>query len=194
MKLLLVRHGYTGKKYVGRYIGSTDLPICSSGHDELEALSQTVNAYDPESYFCSPMRRTKQTMDLIVGSNNQSVEVVDDLREIDFGRWEGLSFAEICRTDQSLVDQWQREACSFCFPDGEDGGLFVKRVQAVADRLKACDHKTVLMVSHGGVIRAMLCYLLGLAPENYLLFDVKPARLAVLDIEQGMGVLAGFNL
>jgi broad specificity phosphatase PhoE len=52
----------------------------------------------------------------------------------------------------------------------------------------------VLVIAHGGVVRGLLCHLLRLPPRNYLLFDVKPARLTVIDYFPEGGVLAGFNL
>ena len=67
------------------------------------------------------------------------------------------------------------------------------RVQAAADRLAGDAAETVLAVTHGGVIRAMICHLLGLEPRHYVLFNVGYAALAVIDLFDGGGVLSGLQ-
>ena len=134
-------------------------------------------------------------MELLVGRVKLGeIHAEYDLREIDFGRWEGLLFAEIAPGDSELVKRWSAWDREFAFPDGEAVAGFLARTGAVAERLAARPEETVLVVAHGGVIRALICHLLKLPPQNYLLFDVKPARLATLDLFSEGAVLTGFNL
>ncbi len=192
-KLLLVRHGYTGDQYAGKYIGSLDVPIAEKGRQQAYSVTEKVKPCEPVRCFCSPMQRTRQTAEIVV-ENLSEVEFCDDLREVDFGRWEGLSFENICGQDPGLVEVWAKEGLDFCFPGGESNRDFLERVHTVAQKIANSPEQTILVVSHGGVIRAMICYFLGLDSANYLLFDVKPARLTVLDLFDGKGVLQGFNL
>jgi alpha-ribazole phosphatase len=113
-----------------------------------------------------------------------------NLREIDFGACENRTFAEAAAEDPTLADRWAALAPDFAFPGGENVGDFLRRMQAAADRLVRAEAQTVLAVTHGGVIRTMICHLLGIEPRKYLAFDVPYSAMAVIDVFDGRGVLA----
>jgi len=138
------------------------------------------------------MLRCTQSADLL--GLGLPVQLDRDLREIDFGRWEGKTFAEIEAQDPELVRVWARGADDFCFPGGEATAEFVRRVDAVKNRLLALEAETVLLVTHGGVIRSLICSLLGLSPDKYLLFQVAKGHYTTMELYDGGGVLTGFNL
>lgn len=171
-----------------------DVPISGEGVEQAQLLAATVKRYDPVRVFCSPLLRARQTADLVARQLGKECEVLADLREIAFGRWEGLTFEEICQQDQALVDLWGKELLQFQFPAGEANLAFWHRVQGCLSYLMAQAESPLLVVSHGGVIRAMICQLLGLGFENYLLFEVQPAKIAVFELFGNQGVLTGFNL
>lgn len=192
-KILLARHGKTHERYRNRYIGSTDAPLSDQGKKQCRRLSETIiNRFRPVACFCSPMQRTRQTAEIIAAAHVIPVRYDAGLREIDFGRWEGLSFSEIKISDPELVRQWAQAPESFQFPEGESTASFRARVCQAADKLRG--HDDYLVVAHGGVIRTMICHYLDISLDNYLLFNVKPARLGVIDLFAEGGVLNGFNI
>ncbi|MCW5211081.1 histidine phosphatase family protein, partial [Desulfobulbus sp. N3] len=119
------------------------------------------------------------------------------LREIDFGRWELQTFADIAAQDEELLPAWN-QYLDFTFPEGEAVAAFIQRVEAMLAVFSGMETSagtnTVAVVTHGGVIRTMICLALGISPRNYLLFDVQPASLTVLDLFSEGGVLRGLNL
>ncbi len=189
-RLHLLRHGSTGAG--NRYIGSTDLPLSPDGAADLEGAADLLQRQEIDAVFCSPMRRCRQTVDRL--GLAPGTEIVEDLREIDFGRWEGLSFAEICATDGELVDRWAQGATDFAFPEGESLRDFLGRIDRIRMMLTATPARRPLLVTHGGVIRHLVCACLGIGPEKSLLFEIKPGRCTVIDIHSAGGVLAGLNL
>jgi alpha-ribazole phosphatase len=191
--LVLIRHAETESRYSGRYLGATDVPRSARGHRQAIGLTHAWDRLGPERCFCSPLLRTRQTLDPIIRKFNVPVEFNDPLREVDFGRWEGLTFAEIAAQYPAEVNRWAGGDLHFSFPGGESMARFVTRIEQVADRMVQEPSNTIAVMTHGGVIRFMLCYLLGLPFEKYLLFDIKPASLTLLDIFDGKGVLAGLN-
>jgi alpha-ribazole phosphatase len=194
-KILLARHCSTGEKYRGRFIGATDLPVGADAPTEVERLAGIIGPYAPAVTFCSPFLRVRQTVELLVERLDPGeIHVEYDLREIDFGRWEGKSFSEIAEGDSELVKRWSAWNPEFTFPEGEKVADFLNRTRALAEKLAAREEQSILVVAHGGVVRALLCHLLKLPPQHYLLFDVKPARLATLDLFPEGGVLTGLNL
>ena len=195
-KLLLVRHCETAPEYYGKFVGSSDVDLGPAASEQAARLAEVITAgHNPELVFCSPMGRARKTLELMGQPGLTGKMMVEpDLREIDFGRWEGKSFEEISESDSELVRRWSAWSPEFIFPEGEAVGDFLKRVHRMADRLAALEKDTVLVVAHGGVIRAMICHILRMPPENYLLFDIKPAHLTTLDVFPEGGVLTGLNL
>ncbi len=192
MRLFLARHGETGAQYAGRYIGATDLPLSVLGREQAAHLAPRLPA-TLSRCLISPQRRARETAAIALADRELRPEVMEALREIDFGRWEGLSFAEIVARDQALVNAWQEDALAFRFPDGEHTLAFWQRVQAAQRAIVALPDEELLVICHGGVIRAMLCGLLGLPFDRYLSFAVKPAALAVVEVHGEQGVLVGLN-
>ena len=109
-----------------------------------------------------PAPRAAQTAEILRSATGCAPETDPDLREIDFGRWEGKMFSEIRDSSPEDVERWARFAPDFAFPGGESMRDFLDRVGRAADRLAADEAETVLAVTHGGVIKIMLCHLLGL--------------------------------
>jgi alpha-ribazole phosphatase len=194
-KMLLARHASTGREYYSRFIGATDIPIGAEGPAETARLAGIIQKYLPVVSFCSPFLRVRQTVELLAGQIDLGeVHVKYDLREIDFGRWEGLSFEEIAEGDSELAKRWAAWNPEFTFPAGEKVADFLRRTSELAEELAARPEETILVIAHGGVVRALLCHLLKLPPQHYLLFDARPARLAAIDLYSEGGVLSGFNL
>jgi alpha-ribazole phosphatase len=192
-RLLLVRHGAIGDSYPPLYVGSTDLPLTKEGRQEAEALARMLPGREPIRCLSSPLRRAAQTADAIASAAGLQVEIDPDLREIDFGRWEGKTFEEINASDPEEVDCWVTSPGRFSFPEGESVKDFLNRVRRATDRITADPADVVLAVTHGGVIRAMICYLLGLAPEKYVLFSVETGSVSTVELFEKRGVLTELN-
>ena len=188
-RLYLLRHGRVDNH--GRYIGSTDLPLLPEGVKDLVAVSPYLRRQKIDEIYCSPLLRCRQTLEAL----NLDVRsaICPDLREIDFGEWEGLGFAEILQRDASLVEQWAEWSEDFSFPGGEGIGPFLQRIHKVRQMIDTAAADRLLVISHGGVIRQLICSCLGLGPENYLAFDIQPGLCSVIELHSQGGVLVGLN-
>jgi len=187
-RLVLVRHARPEAACVGRLIGATDPPLDAAGAEQARALAASIRRLAPRRCYCSPLERCRQTAAAIAG--DLTVELDPDLREIDFGRWENRRFEDLKVAEPALVDRWAAFEFDFAFPGGESLRDFLQRVRGAADRLAGDPADTVLAVTHGGAIRAIICHLLGLEPQNYVLFEVDYAAAVVLHLFDGRGVLA----
>jgi alpha-ribazole phosphatase len=191
-RVILVRHGDLGEGCRGRYIGRTDVPLSESGKRQAAALAGELGRLNGAHILCSPLIRTRETAEIALGA----VDIYDidsDLKEIDFGCWEGMGFAEIAAAAPAAVERWAALDEDFSFPGGESIGDFRKRIGAAAGRIAADPAETVVAVTHGGVIRFLICFFLGLEDRHYLLFDVRPGSLSEISIEEGKGVLTRLN-
>ena len=191
-RLILIRHGDLGDRCRGRYIGRTDASLSAEGRRQAEALAGPVARLNGARFLASPLRRTRETAEIALGAHGR-FEIVENLREIDFGRWEGMSFAEIAAADPAAVDRWAALDDAFAFPEGEGIKAFRERIGAAAERIAADPAGTVVVFAHGGVIRFLICHFLGLPDRHHLLFDIRPASLSEIRIDGGCGVLTRLN-
>ena len=190
-RLLLLRHGQVPPDCLGKFLGSTDVPLDPVGLGQARWMADRIRQFQPQACFCSPMLRCRQTLEAL--ASELPVRFEEDLREIDFGRWEKYTFAEIARESPESAAQWSAFDPGLCFPGGETLGGFLARVRGVAGRLASEPAETALVVAHGGVIRTMICHFLGLPPDRYLAFDISYASLTVLNLFNGRGVLASLE-
>ena len=191
-QLILIRHGDLGDRYRGRYVGWTDAPLSAEGRRQAAALTGPVARLNGAHFLSSPLRRTRETAEIALGTHGR-FEIVENLREIDFGRWEGMSFAEIAAADPAAVDRWAALDDAFAFPEGEGIRAFRERIGAAAERIAAEPVGTVVLFAHGGVIRFLVCHFLGLPDRHHLLFDIHPASISEIRIDGGKGVLTLLN-
>ncbi|HEX7503804.1 MAG TPA: histidine phosphatase family protein [Syntrophales bacterium] len=192
-ELILIRHGDIGKEFKGIFVGKTDVPLSAEGKRQAERLRPYLEWGPRATVLSSPQLRCRETARIAAGSQGLPVEVDEDLREIDFGRWECLTFDEIVSTDPSVADGWARYDRDFTFPGGERIGDFLSRVSAVGDRLASRGTGRTVVFTHGGVIRALICHFLKLDPRNYLLFEVRPASVTTIRLFEEGGILTGLN-
>lgn len=187
--LSMLRHGRT--PFAGRLIGATDVELSPEGIEQIRTIRDSLHKNPYKRIFCSPMRRCRQTAEILAVDARTSF--VEDLREVDFGRWEALQFSEIEKQDPDLVNSWVKDPEGFCFPEGESLAVFIARIENFRRMLIGLDSENVLVISHGGVIRQLICSYLGLSPTHYLLFEVRAGKLATLDCFGDKGVLTGLN-
>ena len=194
VSLLLIRHAATEASQNNLLLGSTDAAASPTGLQQLERISSLLESYNPGLWYCSPLLRAVQSADKLrsLCSIDQHVQIDERLREIDFGRWEQKSFTEIEKSDPGLVSAWSRYD-DFVFPDGEAVQAFTGRVAQMLAIFRTSGAKQIGIVTHGGVIRTMICLALGISARNYLLFNVLPASLTTIDLYPEGGVLTGLN-
>ena len=188
-RLYFLRHGSTGLD--GRLVGSSDVPVAPAAMAVLQKTGRTLCGMDLEAVLCSPMLRCRQSLAEL--GLPREPEIHEDLREIDFGLWENKTFQEIAADYPDEVREWNSWSEEFTFPGGERIGDFLRRVRGIRDKLEAHPAHSLLVVTHGGVIRHLICLLLRLAPENYLLFEVKAGCFATVDLYSQGGVLSALN-
>ncbi len=192
-KLILIRHGMLEPEYSGRFVGRIDAGLSSAGRRQAEALARCLDRLEPGSIIASPLRRARETADIAMKTRDQSCLFDDGLCEIDFGDWEKKTFDEIKAADPENAARWGRFEKDFAFPGGESLSGFIDRIGALARRLASHPAPTVAAMTHGGVIRFLICHFLGLDPRHYLLFNVDYASVSILDLFGGAGVLTRLN-
>ena len=154
-KIHLIRHGVTDANQDGRYIGRTDLPLSPEGLTALLTLKDRYQYPGGVRFFTSPLARCRQTLEVLYPGCQ--AEAIDDLRECDFGDWEGKSIRDLKNDERFL--QWM-EGKTRDIPNGEGTEEFRARVCAafegiVSNLLHSGDTEAVIC-THGGVITLLM--------------------------------------
>lgn len=156
MNVTLVRHGKTQGNLLSQYVGVTDEPLCDEGRTELARLAASGLYPAAERVFVSPLIRASESADIIYPSSKSQVE--PDLRECDFGAFEGMSYDEL--SDLPDYRAWLRSGGMTGFPGGEDQLIFRARCREAFERIVELafedNLQDIAIVAHGGTIMSIL--------------------------------------
>lgn len=182
-RLILIRHGETDWNREGRLQGSQDIPLNDLGRRQAAEAAGKLRAFDPDfadlDYIVSPMQRARETADIIfaeLGLPPQSYRVDERLRELSFGSWEGFTWREMRARERELAQARQRDKWGFIPPGGESYRMLSERIRPLVEGL---DRETVI-VSHGGIARAMLALTGVVGPQKAALVDIWQGKMLVL--------------
>ena len=160
MEFILVRHGKTEYNERRQYCGALDPDLSDLGRQELEhsAIKTYLEEHTPDMVFCSPMQRTLQTAAILLDDRDVPLVAVPELREIDFGDFEGRSYEEM--KDDPAYTAWLDTNCEGPIPGGDFPESFRDDVEVCFESLmETCRTERVeraLIVSHGGVLGTIL--------------------------------------
>jgi alpha-ribazole phosphatase len=193
-RLLVVRHGETELKSSLRYWGSTDIALSDLGLRQAELLKKRLDPEKIDFIFSSDLKRALVTAQIIAVKHSLKVTACPELREIDFGRLEGLTFDEINRLYPEVARMWiERDTC-LAYPDGESFDELNKRVYGFKSRLEGYDEdQTVLIVAHSGVLRTLLCQLMGMEPWQWWQIRIDMASLSVIETYRQGAIITVLN-
>ena len=179
-RTLLVRHGETDWNAQSRIQGQNDEPLNARGRAQAASLKERLAGETIHAVYASDLARAWETASLIDAA---PVMAEPRLREMHFGEWEGLTYEDIQARDPDVLARWGAEVMDFTPPGGENLRRFAKRVGAVLGELAQKHEKeTVLIVAHGGSLQLLVALALGLSPEKYWQFYVKPGSVSEVSL------------
>ena len=178
---LLARHGATEHTAQFRLSGCTGAnpPLSPVGQRQADLLAASLRrAGGVDVLACSPVRRARQTAETVAAALGLPLTVEDDLREIDFGDWEGLTPAEVDGGWPGVQAAWRRQSAEPA-PGGESVDQVAARVAGVRERL-AGRHPgaTILLVSHMYPVKLTVTDALGVPPVVMHRMHVEPTGVA----------------
>jgi ribonuclease H / adenosylcobalamin/alpha-ribazole phosphatase len=194
VQVLLLRHGQTAMTEQRRYVGTTDAPLDGTGLAQAAAAAKRLADAGLDAIVSSPLLRARQTADAVAGRCGLPVEVDDCFRENDFGQWEALTFAEVRERWPDELTRWLADPLATP-PGAESFTAAGARVQAALGRLLAAHQgQRVLVVSHVGPIKSLICSALGAPPAAVFRMHLDTAALCAVDwYPDGPAVLRSYN-
>ena len=162
-KLILVRHGQSIWNKELRYQGQTDVALTSLGNEQAMLLARRLAGQEITAVYASDLSRAFLTAQAIARVHNLPVMPVTDLRELNFGLWEGLTHEEISAKWPELMRKWYTHPDEVDLPGGENFRQLKDRAMRAINELVAKHRdETFVVVSHGGTIRTILCGILNI--------------------------------
>ena len=187
----LIRHGAVVGDGHRRYLGRTDLEMSEAGIAQIAALAEIFAEAPPfDVVWCSDLDRARQTAEILAAPRGIPIRVDARLREIDMGDWEGLERDALRRADPEAHAARGRDLFGFRPPGGESFADVLARLLPVWTEI-ADDARDgqIAVAGHAGVLRLILCRVLGTAPENLFRLPKTYGHVDVLE-RQGEGWVA----
>jgi broad specificity phosphatase PhoE len=164
----LVRHGDTPQAAEGIFCGDLDPPLTDHGREQAERVARAAAGLGLIALYCSPKLRARQTAEPIARASGFEPTIEDGLREIAYGRWEGLKESDIREREPAVLAAWHADPALVSPPGGETAYDIAARAMPVLTRVRD-RHKSghVMLVSHKATIRVMVCALLGMPLQRF---------------------------
>lgn len=153
-EVLLVRHGETDDNAAARFQGRLDTQLNDRGREQSRALAQRLRGESLRALYTSPLRRARETAQIIGDELGLEAIVDERLSEVDTGDWTGLLTSEIVARSPDGYARWRAVEPSFRFPNGESVAEQAARMAAALADV-AGGPLPALVVTHGGSIRAV---------------------------------------
>jgi broad specificity phosphatase PhoE len=157
MTIHLARHGQTAYNHEGRFQGHLPVPLDATGREQAVALAEAAAQVEVVSFWCSPLRRARETADIVGARIGMHAREDARFAETDTGDWTDRSFADVKAEDPEGFARFERSDPTFRYPGGESFAEQLARVQEALDDLRADPARLpALVVCHRGVIRLAL--------------------------------------
>ncbi len=193
--LVLVRHGETEWNRVERFRGRADVPLNETGRAQAAATARRIRqVWTPSAVYTSPLSRALRTAEAIGAEVGLPVNPHPGLLDIDYGAWQGLTPDEVRQRWPEEARAWFERPQTALIPGGETFAQVCERGGHAAGELAdRHDGKTIVLVGHTVVNRAIVLSLLGLSGDLFWRIRQDPCAVSVFDAQGGVFTLVTLN-
>ncbi len=189
MKLYLIRHGQTEWNIEGKIQGKTDIPLNETGLWQARMLAEGMKAREICAVYSSPLLRAAQTAAVLAEKKELQVQLVPELKEVDFGLWEGRSWIEVDEEFHEDFRNWEENPAVYMPTGGESIESCKSRCREAVERIvseltgiRDTAIQDAAIVAHGGILAHVVDYLLRNQTEKEEII-VKNASISVIEYD-----------
>jgi len=194
IRLYLIRHGETDWNKERRFQGWTDLALNDNGISQAVALGERFKNTKIDEIYSSPLNRAMKTAEGISKAIGKEIILNEKFKEINFGEWEGLTASEISKKYGKDFDDFMLKPEGGTFPGEISFDAVTERVKEGLDSiLKDKDNMNIVIVSHGGIVRLIIKYLMGFSGEWYNKTWIDNTAISVVEIREKGNLLRLLN-
>lgn len=154
--IYLIRHGRQCSKRC-----NVDVPLDEAGRCQAELLGKRLQKYGIQKIYSSRLKRAQETAEIMKRYVPVAYEEAEVLKEIDFGEWTGHEDDYIKKYFKDFITRVKKHEEDLAYPGGEKGEDVLKRVWPVLEKITMQKESDIAIVTHGGVIRCLVCYVTG---------------------------------
>ncbi|TCO79790.1 histidine phosphatase family protein [Marinisporobacter balticus] len=166
-RLYIIRHGQTKWNIESRAQGSKNIELTKKGRDQANLLAERMKKYKIDCIYSSDLDRAHETAVMIGKKKNLQVNTINELREMCFGEWEGLTNEKIIEDYKEHYTVWRNKPHEADIPGGEKLLAVQKRgLKAIHEIIKKNKNKNILIVSHGITIKTILLGIMDMDLSN----------------------------
>lgn len=193
-RLYLVRHGQVAEGHTDRYHGHNDIGLSPQGVQQFENLAAQLAAAPLQGLYSSDLSRTITGADIISRGRDLTPQAIPEFREVNFGSWEGLTFAEIMAQFPAELEERFRDLANFRIPGGESlKDVRARALPKLQELLARHLGEAFLLVAHAGINRVILSEAMGLPLDHLFRLDQTYGCLNIIDYFPDLAVVRLFN-
>lgn len=193
-QIYLIRHGQTQWNREEIFRGTADVPLNESGMREAHLAGEALGDKPIRGVYSSPLPRAKETAEAIARRHGLGVQLLDGLKDVFFGEWQGLSHQAVREAYPDLYRLWLKEPHAVIFPGGESLGVVQARaVEAVQKVVSDHPDETVAVVSHRVVNRVLICGSVGIDLSRFWQIGQDTGGISLLTWKRGRFLLTCLN-
>jgi len=180
-RVILIRHSQTDYNLENRYCGFKDIGLNKIGKAQARRIGVKLKDLKIDKIFSSDLKRSEQTAKIIFANRCRIVKN-KNLREINFGIWEGFNYKQILQRSPATYKKWLKNPFSVDIPSGEKMSHFINRIKKeLKNIIKNNSDKTVALITHSGPIRIILNTVLGIKREDFWRLKLKPQAVYIIE-------------
>ncbi len=186
--LIFVRHGETpwSRSQEFRFRGRIDIPLTERGELQAKAVAEHLKDKRLTAIYTSPLKRARDTAIEIAKFHNLPVINHQGFIDLNFGTWEGVLHEELKRVQPKKYNRWLNEPHTMDFADGESLDIVRNRIEdAIAELVNKHENETIVIATHGAVLRVILCFLHNVGNENYWKYNMDNCAITTVSYEDG---------
>lgn len=195
VKFFLIRHGQTLWNEEGRYQGNSDIGLTGLGIRQAKSAAKYLSKVNLSNIYSSPLKRAADTANIIGESKGLKVIVRENLKEIYFGKWEGMKFNDINTEFHDDYQKWLKDP----YNSHPTGGECFKQVQERAlteiDNMvkENEDRSSVAVITHGGIIYSLLVNWLQIPLSRWRSIIQRQGAINIVVIDKGFPYISAIN-
>ena len=195
VKLFLIRHGQTSWNVEGRYQGDKDIDLNGVGIKQAKLAAKYLSRINFSNIYCSSLKRTIDTANIISKGRNLQIIVRENLKEMNFGKWEGLKFHQINEEFNDDYQKWLKDPYNTPPTGGESFKKLKDRSIAEIDSIVSenKDGSSIAVVTHGGVILSLLIHWLQIPLSRWKSIIQRQGAINIVVIDKGFPYISAIN-
>lgn len=182
MRVYIVRHGQTEWNISTRWQGNKDIPLDDVGISQAYRLAERLSDFNIKCIYTSPLSRSAMTATIIQKKVSANLVLVDDMKEICLGEWEGYTSNQLKEKYKTQFVEWETNPNAQTSFGVENYASLQERAFKTFKHICAIKNESVLLVGHGTWTRVLICKLLNISLNDRMNFEISNTGISMVDV------------